>query len=211
MTASGEQHARSESGPSGSSQSRRVTPTAFGSERRRATALSTPPLIATATRPGERCARKTPPIAFASASTASVSPPTAAASSSVSPASSRSKPGASASTIRSPSTRSRTAAHSPPRLESPKSSCTTLTVVRSTYEHPPPRDRRDRRNAGYRRRRGRRRARGWLRRRERRQAEHGQERLHGSRRQVLLHRGPGSVACTAGVLRTEHHRLGHSR
>ena len=38
--------------PSGSSQSRSVTPTAFGPARRSATALSTPPLIATATRPG---------------------------------------------------------------------------------------------------------------------------------------------------------------
>ena len=41
--------------------------------------------MATATRPGSGFARKTGPSAFASASTASVSPPTAAASSSVRP------------------------------------------------------------------------------------------------------------------------------
>src|SRR5581483_7912619 len=128
ITLSGEQHARSESGPSGSSQSRSVTPTASGSERRSATALSTPPLIATATRVGDGAARNAGPSAFASASTASVSPPTAAASSSVRPARSRSTPGASASTIRPPSTRRRTDAHSPPRLESPKSSCIRATV-----------------------------------------------------------------------------------
>ena len=58
-----------------------------GSDLRSATALSTPPLIATATRPGEDGARNAGPIAFASASTARVSPPTAAASSSVSPTS----------------------------------------------------------------------------------------------------------------------------
>ena len=58
MTLSGEQHARSESGPSGSSHRRSVTPTASGSERRSATALSTPPLIATATRPGDGAARE---------------------------------------------------------------------------------------------------------------------------------------------------------
>ena len=52
---------------------------------RSATALSTPPLIATAMRRGSACARTAGPIAFASASTASVSPPTAAASSSVRP------------------------------------------------------------------------------------------------------------------------------
>ena len=51
----------------------------------RATALSTPPLIATATRPGTRCRRNTGPSADASASTASGSPPTAAASTSVKP------------------------------------------------------------------------------------------------------------------------------
>ena len=88
MTASGEQQARSASGPAGSSQRRSVTPTAsFARARRSATALSTPPLIATATRSAERGARKTGPIAFASASTGSVSPPTAAASSRVSPSS----------------------------------------------------------------------------------------------------------------------------
>ena len=47
-----EQHARSGSGPRGSSQRRSVTPTASGRARSRATALSTPPLIATAMRPG---------------------------------------------------------------------------------------------------------------------------------------------------------------
>ena len=52
ITASGEQQARSESGPAGSSQSRSVTPIAFGPARSSATALSTPPLIATATRSG---------------------------------------------------------------------------------------------------------------------------------------------------------------
>ncbi len=52
MTASGEQHTRSEPGPCGSSHRRSVTPTAFGAALRSATALSTPPLIATATRPG---------------------------------------------------------------------------------------------------------------------------------------------------------------
>src|SRR5207302_1740442 len=122
MTASGEQHARSALGPAGSSHRRSVTPTAFGNARSSATALSTPPLIATAVRPVERSARKTEPSAFASASTASVSPDTAAASSSVRPARDRSSPGASASTIRSPSTVSRTAAHSPSRVESPKHS-----------------------------------------------------------------------------------------
>ena len=55
---------------------------------------------------GDAFGAKDGPIAFASASTASVSPPTAAASSSVSPASERSSPGASASTMRSPSMRS---------------------------------------------------------------------------------------------------------
>ena len=51
ITASGEQHARSALGPAGSSQSRSVTPIAFGAARSSATALSTPPLIATAMRP----------------------------------------------------------------------------------------------------------------------------------------------------------------
>ena len=58
--------------------------------------------------------------AFASASTASSSPPTAAASSSVRPASRRSSPSAlRRSTIRSPSTASRTSAQRPSRVESP--------------------------------------------------------------------------------------------
>ena len=51
----GEQHARSESGAAGSIQSRSVTPTAWAPDStalRSATALSTPPDIATATRPG---------------------------------------------------------------------------------------------------------------------------------------------------------------
>ena len=43
-------------GPVGSSQSRRVTPIASGPARSSATALSTPPLIATATRPGTAAA-----------------------------------------------------------------------------------------------------------------------------------------------------------
>ena len=85
ITASGEQQARSALGPAGSSQRRSVTPIAFGAARRSATALSTPPLIATATRPGAGAAVKTGPIAFASASAASVSPGTAAASSRVRP------------------------------------------------------------------------------------------------------------------------------
>ena len=119
ITASGEQHARSASGPKGSSHRRSVTPTAFGNARRSATALSTPPLIATAVRPARGSARKIGPRAFASASAASVSPGTAAASSSVRPVSGRVRPSASASTIRSPSTRSLTAAHSPSRVASP--------------------------------------------------------------------------------------------
>ena len=57
-TALGEQHARSESGPRGSIQRRSVTPTAPGPARSSATALSTPPLIATATRPRRRRARE---------------------------------------------------------------------------------------------------------------------------------------------------------
>ena len=56
------------SGPAGSCQSRSVTPTASDPARSSVTALSTPPLIATAIRPGPGCAAKTPPIAFASAS-----------------------------------------------------------------------------------------------------------------------------------------------
>ena len=56
MTASGEQQARSESGPAGSSQSLSVTPIARGPARSSATALSTPPLIATAIRPGSGAA-----------------------------------------------------------------------------------------------------------------------------------------------------------
>ena len=46
-----------------------MTPIAFGKDLSSATALSTPPLIATATRPALRGARKTGPIALASAST----------------------------------------------------------------------------------------------------------------------------------------------
>src|SRR5689334_22090683 len=122
ITASGEQQARSASGPCGSSQSRRVTPIAFWPARSSATALSTPPLIATATRPGAGSARQTCPSAFARASTASSSPPTAAASSSVSPASGRSRPSASALTTRSPSTARRTIAQRPSRVESPTTS-----------------------------------------------------------------------------------------
>ena len=111
-------------GPSGSSQRRKVTPIAFGSDLSNVTALSTPPLIATAMRPAARGARKTGPIALASASTASVSPPTEAASNNVSPTSERSSPEASASTMRSPSNPSRTSANSGPRAESPMSSIT---------------------------------------------------------------------------------------
>ncbi len=124
ITASGEQQARSECGPSGSVHSLSVTPRASGPARRSATAESTPPLIATATRPGAGGARKTGPSAFASASTASVSPPTAAASKRVRPRRPRSRPSASASTIRSPSTRRRTSAQRPSREESPLNSCT---------------------------------------------------------------------------------------
>ena len=68
-----------------------MTPIAFGAARRSATALSTPPLIATAIRPGAGAAVNTGAIAFASASAASVSPGTAAASSSVRPTSGRSR------------------------------------------------------------------------------------------------------------------------
>ena len=93
ITALGEQQARSPSGPAGSIQSRSVTPSACVAARSSATALSTPPLIATATRSGCGSARKTCASAFASASTASVSPPTAAASSSVSPSSARASAG----------------------------------------------------------------------------------------------------------------------
>ena len=53
-TAAGEQHARSVSGAAGSCQSRSVTPIACCPARCSATALSTPPLIATATRPVPR-------------------------------------------------------------------------------------------------------------------------------------------------------------
>ena len=61
--------------------------------RRSATALSTPPLIATAILCGSGAARNTCASAFASASAASVSPGTAAASSSVSPAERPLEPG----------------------------------------------------------------------------------------------------------------------
>ena len=88
----------------GSIQSRSVTPTAPRPARNSATALSTPPLIATAVRSGSGAAATTGPMALASASVASVVPGTAAASSSVSPVRSRSSPGASAATIRCPST-----------------------------------------------------------------------------------------------------------
>ena len=94
------------SGAFGSIQSRSVTPTAFAPGARAAR-----PRCRRRRSSRRRCgsdrrrARGPPaPIAFASASTASVSPPTAAASSSVRPASSRSSPGASAATIRWPST-----------------------------------------------------------------------------------------------------------
>ena len=96
-----------------------------------ATALSTPPLIATALRPGDREARKTGPMALASASAASVSPPTAAASSKVNPTSDRESPDASAETIRSPSNPSRTNAKSDPRAESPMSSITKIQASRN--------------------------------------------------------------------------------
>ena len=76
-----------------------MTPIAFGAARRSATALSTPPLIATAIRPGAGAAANTGAIAFASASAARVSPGTAAASSSERPTSGRARPGASASTM----------------------------------------------------------------------------------------------------------------
>ena len=85
ITASGEQQARSDAGASGSIQSRSVTPIADEPARRSATALSTPPLMATAVRSGSGPARKIGPIAFASASTTSRSPGTAAASSRVRP------------------------------------------------------------------------------------------------------------------------------
>ena len=123
-TALGEQHARSESGPCGSIQRRRVTPTAPGPARSSATALSTPPLIATAVRPGAGAARTAAASAFARASTARVSPPTAAASSSVRPRRSSANPSAAASTIRPRSTCRRTYAQSAPRAESPTSSRT---------------------------------------------------------------------------------------
>ena len=96
-----------------------MTPIGSGPARRSATAESTPPLIATATRSGENGASKAGPIAFASASTASVSPPTAAASSKLRPRRSASNPSASASTIRPRSRRSRTSAQQPSREESP--------------------------------------------------------------------------------------------
>ena len=135
ITALGEQQARSVSGPAGSIQSLSVTPSACGPARSSATALSTPPLIATATRSGSASARKTCASAFASASTASVSPPTAAASSSVRPSSGRSRPGASAPTIRSPSTLSRTSANSAPRAESPTTSTMRASVPTGRNRH----------------------------------------------------------------------------
>src|SRR5205085_2331476 len=82
--------------------------------------------LAAAARPADGAARKIDPSAFASASAASVSPGTAAASSSESPPSGRSSPGASASTMRSPSTIRRTSAQSPSRDESP-----TTSIIRS--------------------------------------------------------------------------------
>ena len=130
----GEQQARSVSGPAGSSQSRSVTPTASSAARRSVTALSTPPLIATATRSASGGAEKTGPIAFASASTGSVSPPTAAASSSVSPWSGASNPSASASTIRSPSRPA--AGHRPSRRSATKSPKTS-TMRREYYSVDP--------------------------------------------------------------------------
>ena len=100
-----------------------MTPTAAGPALRSVTALSTPPLIATATRSGSGAERTAGASAFARASTGSVSPPTAHASSRVRPRRSASTPGASASQIRPSRTRSRTAAQSGPRAESPYSSC----------------------------------------------------------------------------------------
>ena len=105
--------------PSGSSQSRNVTPTAFGNDFSNTTALSTPPLIATATRPATGGARNAGPIALATASTASVSPPTEAASSKVNPTSERSSPPTSALTIRSPSSRNEQKRTQSPEQESP--------------------------------------------------------------------------------------------
>src|SRR5919108_187621 len=116
--------ARGRPGRWGSTRGGGVTRRAFGPARRRATALSTPPLIATATRSESRRARKMGPIALASASTASSSPPTAAASSSVRPSSGRSSPSASALTIRSRSTARRTSRRSPGRGASPTTSIT---------------------------------------------------------------------------------------
>ena len=69
--------------------------------RSSATALSTPPLIATATRSPSGAAEAAGPSAAASASTTSSSPSTAAASNSVSPARRSERPSASASTMRS--------------------------------------------------------------------------------------------------------------
>ena len=84
-----------------------------------ATALSTPPLIATAVRcPGS--ARKIGPERVRECVDRERLAADGAASNSVSPARDRSSPDASASTIRSPSTSRRTAAHSPSRVESPK-------------------------------------------------------------------------------------------
>ena len=74
--------------------------------------------------PRRASARKHEPMAFASASTARVSPPTAAASSRFRPRRSSERPSASASTMRSPSRRSRTSAQLEPRAESPEISIT---------------------------------------------------------------------------------------
>ena len=107
MTASGEQHARSASGPVGvePQPKRHADRVPAGAEQRDCA------VDATAHRDGRAPGAAAPRGRSArSRSRArrppSVSPPTAAASSSVSPASGRSSPGASASTMRSPSTRS---------------------------------------------------------------------------------------------------------
>ena len=93
-TAFGEQHARSESGPFGSSQRRSVTPTAAAPDaQQRHGAVDSAAHRNRDARRRRDVARTSGPIAFASASTGSVSPPTAAASSSVSPRRSSSRPG----------------------------------------------------------------------------------------------------------------------
>ena len=119
-TALGEQHARSKSGPCGSSQRRRVTPTACGPGLRSATALSTPPLIATATR-RIVAAPSTPARSHSRARPRAASrprrQPPRAASGRAGRARARTRPRRRSARR---STRSRTAAQSSPRAESPK-------------------------------------------------------------------------------------------